>query len=223
LLCGVPLAESATHGELTTPTGAAILKTLAESFGPLPAMKIERIGYGAGQRDWADRPNILRLLVGETAETLTADADSICVMETNLDDATGEVIGYCITRLWQAGALDVFTTAIQMKKNRPGVKLTVLCRRETVTAIEAILFRETTTLGIRRWTAARSILRRQSHAVATPWGSVEGKISWLGDGQPRFAPEFESCRRIAEAQDIPLCEVYDAAQKAFDPARDAQG
>jgi uncharacterized protein (TIGR00299 family) protein len=223
LLCGVQLAESATQGELTTPTGAAILTTLAESFGPLPAMKIERIGYGAGQRDWADRPNILRLLVGETAETPMADTDSICVMETNLDNATGEVIGYCIARLWEAGALDVFTSAIQMKKNRPGVKLTILCRLETVTAIEAILFRETTTLGIRRWTAARSILRRQSYAVATPWGSVEGKISWFGEGQPRFAPEFESCRRIAEAQNIPLREVYDAAQKAFDPARDAQG
>ena len=126
------------------------------------------------------------------------------------------MIGYCATRLWERGALDVFTTAIQMKKNRPGVKLTVLCRPMDASAIEDILFSETTTLGVRRWMVARTVLRRQPHSVTTPRGPVEGKVGWLRDGQPRFAPEFESCRRIAEQQRVPLREVYEAAQKAFD-------
>jgi len=214
LLCGVPLAASTTEGELTTPTGAAILATLVDSFGPLPSMKIERIGYGAGQKDFERQPNILRLLVGEMVEM---DSDErICVLETNLDDTDGEVIGYCISRLWDAGSLDVYTTAIGMKKNRPGVKLSVLCRPENVPAVEDILFRETTTLGVRRWMAARDVLHRQPHDVVTPWGPIEGKVGRLSDGTPRFSPEFESCRRIAMEHQVPLCEVYEAARKAFD-------
>ena len=199
LLRGIPLAESAIEAELTTPTGAAILATLVDSFGPVPAMKIERIGYGAGQKDFAERPNILRLLVGEAVDAPADDADQVCVLETNLDDISGELIGYCTARLWDLGALDVFTTAIQMKKNRPGVKLTVLCRPADAAAVEDVLFSETTTLGVRRWMVARTVLRRQPHTVATPWGPIEGKIGWLRDGPPRFAPEFESCRRVAEA------------------------
>ena len=221
LLRGIPLAESAIESELTTPTGAAILATVADSFGPLPAMKIERIGYGAGHRDFAERPNILRLLVGELIEeSAGADADQVCVLETNLDDTSGELVGYCISRLWDAGALDVYTTAIQMKKNRPAVKLTVLCHLGDAAAMEDIVFCETSTLGVRHWTAVRRVLRRQPHSVATPWGSVEGKIGWLRDAVPRFAPEFESCRRVAMAHHVPLQEVYEAAQKAFD-AREA--
>ena len=219
----VPLVESTTQGELTTPTGAAILATLADAFGPLPAMKIERIGYGAGHKDYPDRPNILRLLVGESVEAASDDPEQVCILETNLDDSSGEMIGYCTARLWEQGALDVFTTAVGMKKNRPGVKLTVLCRPAEAAAFEDILFSETTTLGIRRWTAARTILRRQPHHVSTPWGPVEGKIGWLRDGQPRFAPEFESCRQVAEQQGVPLREVYEAAQKAFDAKEVASG
>jgi uncharacterized protein (TIGR00299 family) protein len=216
LLCGIPLAESTIQSELTTPTGAAILATLAEQFGPLPAMKIERIGYGAGQKDFVERPNILRLLLGETADAAAADADQVCVLETNLDDISGELVGYCTTRLWELGVLDVFTTAIQMKKNRPGVTLTVLCRPADAPAVEDVLFRETTTLGVRRWMAARAVLRREPHTVTTPWGPIEGKVGWHRDKPPRFAPEFESCRRIAEERNLPLREVYEAAQKAFD-------
>ncbi len=216
LLRGIPLAESAIASEMTTPTGAAILATLADQFGPLPAMKIERIGYGAGQKDFAERPNILRLMLGETMEAAAADADQVCVLETNLDDISGELVGYCTTRLWELGVLDVFTTAIQMKKNRPGVTLTVLCRPADAPAVEDVLFRETTTLGVRRWMAARAVLRREPHTVTTPWGPVEGKVGWHRDQPPRFAPEFESCRRIAEARGVPLREVYEAAQKAFD-------
>ncbi len=223
LLRGVPLAASAIQSELTTPTGAAILTTLVESFGPMPAMTIERIGCGAGQKDFAERPNILRLLVGETVDAPALDADHVCVLETNLDDASGELVGYCVERLWAAGALDVYSTPIQMKKNRPGVTITVLCRPEDAAVMEQTLFDETTTLGVRRWSAARTVLRRQPHRVETPWGPIEGKIGWQRDGRPRFSPEFESCRRTAEKQKIPLCEVYEVAQKAFDPAEVASG
>jgi uncharacterized protein (TIGR00299 family) protein len=217
LLQGIPLAESAVQCELTTPTGAAILATLAESFGPLPAMTIQCIGYGAGQKELAEQPNVLRLLLGETADAASeVETDQVCALETNLDDSSGELIGYAITRLWDAGALDVYTTAIQMKKNRPGVILTVLCRPEDVERMEAILFRETTTLGVRRWKMDRHVLRREARSVETPWGPVEGKIGWLAPDAARFAPEFESCRRIAAEHDVPLREVYEAAQRAFE-------
>jgi uncharacterized protein (TIGR00299 family) protein len=216
LLQNIPLAESSAQGELTTPTGAAILATLVDAFGALPAMTIERIGYGAGQKDFADRPNILRILVGEMVGAAENDAEQICVLETNLDDIRGEWIGYCTERLWDLGVLDVFTTAIQMKKNRPGVKLTVLCRTATVPAVETMLFRETTTLGVRRWMVARTVLQRRPHSVSTAWGLVEGKIGWLSDGTSHFSPEFESCRRLAETHQTPLRLVYEAAQRAFD-------
>lgn len=218
LLCGIPLAASTVEAELTTPTGAAIVATLVEQFGPLPAMTVERIGCGAGTRDLPGQPNLLRLLVGVASDALSASEDRIWVLETNLDDLSGEMIGYCVGRLWQAGVLDVFTTPIQMKKNRPGVTLSVLCRADDVPAIEAILFEETTTLGIRRWPAVRRVLARQSHSVETCWGPIGGKVAWLSDGTPRFAPEFESCRKAAAAHAVALRAVYEAAQKAFDPA-----
>jgi hypothetical protein len=216
LLTGIPLAESSVPHELTTPTGAAILAVVADAFGTLPAMKIARIGCGAGQRDLDEQANILRLFVGETAEA--PGGEEVWVVETNLDDISGELIGYCTTRLWEAGALDVFTTAIQMKKNRPGVMLSVLCRAADVEAVEAILFGETTTLGVRRWPVRRNVLVRRPHRVETPWGAVEGKVGWLAGGGPRFAPEFESCRAIAAKHGVALQSVYEAAQKAFEPA-----
>jgi pyridinium-3,5-bisthiocarboxylic acid mononucleotide nickel chelatase len=223
LLRGIPLAESAIEGELTTPTGATIVSTMADSFGPMPAMKIERIGYGAGQKDFAERANILRLLVGEVIEEAAENADLVCVIETNLDDTNGEMVGYCISRLWEAGALDVYTTAIQMKKNRPAVKLSILCHPGDAPVMEDILFSETGTLGVRRWTAARQVLRRQPHSVVTPWGAVEGKIAWLRNGLPRFSPEYEACRRVAAAHQVALQEVYDVARKAFDATQVANG
>ena len=148
LLRGVPLAESKVPFELTTPTGAAILAALADGFGPLPAMTIERIGYGAGSRDLEEQANLLRLLVGEAISTIPTD--HVTVLETNLDDTSGELVGHAITQLWAAGALDVFTSAIAMKKNRPGVLLSVICRAADADRLETILFRETTTLGVRR-------------------------------------------------------------------------
>ncbi len=215
LLTGIPLAESSVLCELTTPTGAAILAELVDSFGPVPAMTIERIGYGAGQKDLEQQANLLRLLVGRSDEA--PGEERLWVVETNLDDMSGELVGHAIGRLWDAGALDVYTNAIQMKKNRPGVTLSVLCGADQVAAVEAILFRETTTLGVRRWQVERRKLRRETRQVETPWGKVDGVVAWLDAKSARFSPEFESCRRLADAQGLPLKTVYDAAQSAFRP------
>lgn len=213
LLCGVPLAESHVDAELTTPTGAAILSTLVDTYGPVPAMRIEKIGYGAGTRDLAEQPNLLRLFVGEAADTL--DSDQAWVLETNLDDVSGEVIGYCTTKLWEAGALDVYTTAIQMKKNRPGVTLTVLVPPGLVDKAEKIVFRETGTLGVRRWPVSRHKLERKPLEVQTEWGPITGKLGWIAGQAPSFSPEFESCSRAANERGVPLKDVYEAAQRAF--------
>lgn len=220
LLRNIPLAPSSIPCELTTPTGAAIVACLVDRFGPLPAMTIHRIGYGAGQRDLPEQPNVLRLFVGTAAEP--DPGEPVWVVETNLDDISGELISYCTSRLREAGALDVYTTAIQMKKDRPGVKLTVLCGLSDLEHVEAILFEETTTLGVRRWPVSRRVLERVPHAVMTPWGSIDGKVGWVAEGVPRFAPEFEACRRVAAEHHVPLRAVYEAAQKAFDPNSVAQ-
>jgi uncharacterized protein (DUF111 family) len=203
-------------GELTTPTGAAIATTVAQQFGHLPAMTIDAIGYGAGKRDYEHHANLLRVLIGTGQPE--ESGERVWVVETNLDDVTGELIGHCATRLGEAGALDVYTTPIQMKKNRPGVILSVICREAEVASLEDILFRETTTLGVRRWPVSRRTLNRRPHAVQTPWGSVEGKLAWSDELPVRFSPEYESCRRVAAEQDVPLSEVYQAAREAFDPS-----
>ena len=221
LLRGVPLAESSVKAELTTPTGAAVVTTLAHAFGPMPAMTLETIGRGAGGRDLAEQPNLLRLLVGKTPHATGAaawpiEADEVWLLETNLDNATGEEIGYCIDRLWHAGALDVWTTSIQMKKNRPGVMLSVLGRLADAAALEAILFRETPTLGVRRRAVGRHVLQRKACEVVTPWGAVAGKLRRLPDGTEQFSPEYESCRATAERAGVALHEVHEAARRAFD-------
>jgi uncharacterized protein (TIGR00299 family) protein len=217
LLAGIPLAASDIEAELTTPTGAAILSTLVHSFGPVPPMTIERIGYGAGERELEAQPNLLRLMVGQTGDGPAA-GEQLWIVETNLDDASGELVGYSIERLWEGGALDVYTTPIQMKKNRPGVVLTALCEPMAVEQIEAILFAETTTLGVRRWPVSRRKLERRAHAVATPWGAVEGKLSMLPGRSPTFSPEYESCRRVAIEHRVPLRVVMEAARSAFEAA-----
>jgi uncharacterized protein (TIGR00299 family) protein len=216
ILRGVPLAPSSVPFELTTPTGAAVAVTVADGYGPLPAMKMERIGYGAGTRELKEQPNILRLIVGETDSSPTSD--QVWVLETNLDDVSGEIIGHTTTKLFEAGALDVYTTAIQMKKNRPGVLLSVLCPAELQAKLEKIIFRETGTLGIRRWLASRHKLDRKAHTVMTAWGAIEGKLAVLSDGSPCFSPEFEACRRVSETQQVPLKDVYEAALRAFNAA-----
>jgi hypothetical protein len=213
ILKGVPLAPSVVACELTTPTGAAIVKTVADEFGPLPPMTMQSIGLGAGDRNMKEQANILRLIVGESASGVASD--QIWVLETNLDDISGEIIGHTTTKLFEAGALDVYTTSIQMKKNRPGVLLSVLCPAELVAKCEKIVFRETSTLGIRRWQACRHKLERKPHAVETQFGAVEGKLAVLPDGGTSFSPEFEACRRIATEKNLPLKDVYEAAMRAF--------
>jgi uncharacterized protein (TIGR00299 family) protein len=221
LLTGIPLATSEVEAELTTPTGAAIAATLVESFGPVPPMRIGRIGYGAGTRELAEQPNILRLIVGTAAEE-SPSLEQIWVVETNVDDASGELIGYCTSRLWEAGALDVYTTAIAMKKNRPGVVVTALCNAADIERIEAVLFRETTTLGVRRWPVNRRKLDRRKHEVQTPWGTIDGVLALMPGHPPSFSPEFETCRRVAEEKNVPLRVVIDAAAKAFDPKKGSE-
>lgn len=213
ILKGVPLAPSVVSCELTTPTGASIVKTVADEFGPLPPMTIQTIGLGAGDRDLKEQANVLRLIVGEGASGL--GSDQVWVLETNLDDISGEIIGHCTAKLFEAGALDVYTTSIQMKKNRPGVLLSVLCPAELVAKLEKIIFRETSTLGIRRWQACRHKLDRRPHTVETAFGPVEGKLAVLPDGGASFSPEFEACRRIAADKNVPLKDVYEAAMRAY--------
>jgi uncharacterized protein (TIGR00299 family) protein len=217
LLAGIPLAASDVEAELTTPTGAAILSVLVQSYGPVPPMTIERIGYGAGQRDLEQQANLLRLIVGQTSDGSGA-AEQLWMVQTNLDDASGELVGYCAERLWEAGALDVYMMPIQMKKNRPGVVLSVLCELISVENIEAILFAETTTLGVRRWPVSRRKLERRAHLVATPWGPVEGKLAIAPGRSPTFSPEYEACRRVAIEHRVPLRVVMEAARRAFDAA-----
>ncbi|MEM1303897.1 MAG: nickel pincer cofactor biosynthesis protein LarC, partial [Planctomycetota bacterium] len=222
LLTGVPLSGFAPEGELTTPTGAAIVATLVEDFGPLPAMKIESIGYGAGQKDF-DHANLLRLFVGETTDAGRASGplrrvatDSIVLLETNLDDATGEVIGACVERLWEAGALDVCLTPLQMKKGRPGVALAVQAAPDAADALAEIILRHTTALGLRRQTVERLVLARGRTAVTTAWGEVGGVVATLPDGSLRFTPEHEDCQAVARAAGLTVAEVSLAAAAAFD-------
>jgi hypothetical protein len=210
LLLGVPLAPSTVKFELTTPTGAAILTSVVTEWTEAPAMTIERIGCGAGTKDFIDSPNLLRLFVGTSADAV----ERVTVLETNLDDVPAEVIGYCIERLLVAGALDVFAVPIQMKKQRPGVLLTVLASADKVAVLEALLFRETGTFGVRKTVAERTTLRRARVTLTTPWGSVAGKRGTRPDGSTLVTPEYEDCARIARQQGVPLREVLAAARLA---------
>lgn len=213
LLRGIPLAESTGDFEQTTPTGAAILATVCEAFGPVPAMTIESIGLGAGTKDPEGVANILRLFVGTTATS--PGSDRVTVLETNLDDLPGEVVGYTTTQLLAAGALDAFVTPILMKKNRPGVMISVLCDESKVPAMEEILFRETTTLGVRRYQVSRHKLNRKPAEVSTAFGTIKGKLGWLDGRPPQFSPEYDDCARVAIERNVPLRDVYKAAQSAY--------
>jgi uncharacterized protein (DUF111 family) len=213
LLKGVPLAPSTVKAELTTPTGAAILVSVVQEWIEYPAMTVQRIGHGAGRREFVEQPNLLRLFVGTTATP--AESDQVWMLETNLDDLPPEVIGYCYDLLLAAGALDVFSTPIFMKKNRPGVLLSVLASEEKLPALEEILFRETTTFGIRRYSVSRHKLNRKPCTVSTPWGPVQGKLGWQQDRTPVFSPEYEDCARVARQHGVALRDVYLLAQRAY--------
>ncbi|HTU91942.1 MAG TPA: nickel pincer cofactor biosynthesis protein LarC [Gemmataceae bacterium] len=214
LLQGVPLAPSPIKTELTTPTGAAILTTVVQEWIEQPVMTVERIGHGAGQRDFLEQPNLLRVFVGEIKESASAERDRVWMLETNLDDVPAEVIGYCFDQLFSAGALDVFSTPIQMKKNRPGVLLSVLAPERALPVLEAILFRETETFGIRRYAVERSKLQREAVTVETPWGPIRGKRGWREGGACVFTPEYEDCARVARERGIALREVYAVVRQA---------
>ena len=212
LLKGVPLAPSSVKGELTTPTGAAILTAVVTDFTPAPSMTIERIGHGAGTKDFLEQPNILRLWIGnatDDARRATDEDDTVAVLETNLDDCPAEVIGYCFELLLAAGALDVFAVPIQMKKNRPGVLLSVIAEPGRVVELEEILFRETGTFGVRRTTAQRSKLAREEVTAETPWGPVRTKRG-RREGFEIVTPEYEDCARVAREFGVPLRAVYAA-------------
>jgi uncharacterized protein (TIGR00299 family) protein len=213
LLKGVPLAPSSIKAELTTPTGAAILTTVVQEWVDQPIMTVQHIGHGAGRREFVEQPNLLRLFVGTAASP--AESDQVWVVETNLDDLPAEVIGYCYDLLLAAGALDVFSVPVVMKKNRPGVLLTVLAPEATLSAVEEVLFRETTTFGIRRHLASRHKLQRRACTVTTPWGPVQGKLGWQEGRLPLFSPEYEACARVARQHGVALREVYLQAQRAY--------
>ncbi len=215
LLKGIPLAESTADFEQTTPTGAAIVATVAQAFGPLPAMTVEAIGSGAGTADPPGLANIVRLFVGTTSEA--AGGDRVWVLETNLDDVAGEIIGHATGRLLAAGALDVFITPGLMKKTRPAAMITVLCEDTKIQSCEDILFQETGTLGVRRYPVWRRTLRREGIRVETPFGALRGKLTWHGgtEAGPRFSPEFDDCAAAAQTHGVPLRSVMEAAEAAY--------
>jgi len=214
LLKEVPLVGSEIDMELVTPTGAVLLTSLAEQFGPIPTMTLKSIGYGAGGRD-LEIPNILRLMIGEQAQQGGPQVETLLLLETNIDDLNPEIYDYTMERLFEAGALDVFLSPLQMKKNRPGTLLRVLCRPNQVDQLKEILFVETSTLGIRQQQVTRHSLARSSETVETPYGPVRVKIAQLGSGQAKAAPEYEDCRRLAEINDLPLRQIYAAAEQAI--------
>ena len=214
LLQGVPVLSRDVEGELVTPTGAAILTTLAKGFGPFPPMTVEKIGYGAGQRDFPF-PNLLRLLVGTISPTLDARMETLTLLEANIDDLNPEFYGHLMERLFAAGALDVYLTPVQMKKNRPGTILSVTCLPAQAEALAALVFAETTTIGLRQQEVQRWALARERVEVETPYGLVGVKVARLGGKVMTVSPEYEDCRRLALESGLPLKEIYAAAEAAF--------
>ena len=217
LLKGAPVYSSGVQAELVTPTGAAIVKVLARRFTSFPAMTIEKTGYGAGSRELPGHPNVLRLTVGEIATALASKSNSetVTVLEANLDDLNPQVFGYVLDRLFEEGALDAFAVPIQMKKNRPGTLLTVLCNPQQAAKLTEIIFQETTTLGVRRREDARQCLARRWEAVRTPWGDVRIKIASMNGTVTNYAPEYEDCRRIASEHHVPLKAVLQEATRLY--------
>lgn len=208
LLKGVPVYARGPETELTTPTGAAILAALCRGFGSMPAMTIERSGFGAGTRDFAGMANVLRVLVGRTSGA--REAVTVAVLEANIDDSTPELLGHAMERLLEAGALDVTLEPVYMKKQRPGVRISVLAAPEDQEKMAALLLEETTTIGVRFWQAERRVQPRTFVEVDTPYGRVRMKVTPAGS-----APEFEDCRRLAAACGKPAREIYAAAIAAY--------
>jgi pyridinium-3,5-bisthiocarboxylic acid mononucleotide nickel chelatase len=218
ILKGIPVYGVDVEAELVTPTGAALAAGLAGSFGPLPAMVVEAVGYGAGTRQLADRPNLLRIFLGRRADREAAVVEeSVTVIETAVDDMNPEIFGHLMARLFADGALDVCWIPVQMKKNRPGTLVQVVCRPADRETMIARIFSETTSLGVRHDTVRRRALARRLETRESPLGPVTVKRIVDPAGNVRLAPEYEDCRRIAAARDLPLREVYDVLGKFFQP------
>ena len=215
LLQGVPIQQTDIPKELVTPTGAALITTLSQEFGVMPQMRLDRVGYGAGTRDLEQRPNLLRLCLGEiTSDSNSqknhhhAETDSIDIIETNVDDMSPEITGYVTTQLFANGALDVFLTPIFMKKGRPATQITVLCPTNRRDELIELLLIETTTFGVRLSSADRVKLRRDFTQVETQWGAIQAKCGYLNGALIKTIPEYEDCKRLAEQNNVPLQQVY---------------
>jgi uncharacterized protein (TIGR00299 family) protein len=213
----IPITQLPEPGERITPTGAALLAEFAEEFGPMRNLAAERIGVGVGFRDYKNRPNILRAILGESLTVSAHDwqSDTIAVLETNLDDACPEILGHFIEAALAAGALDAFHAAIQMKKNRPGVLLSVLCASDQADQFSEMILRQTSAFGVRRSLMERWKLRREFRVVSTPHGPVTLKLGFLDGRVVQVAPEFETCKQLASEKNLPLAEIYRAALAAW--------
>ncbi|MBX3282122.1 MAG: nickel pincer cofactor biosynthesis protein LarC [Acidobacteria bacterium] len=219
LIKGIPAFATEGSGELLTPTGAAIISTICDSYDVMPKISLEGIGYGAGTRDTKGTPNVLRLMVGETSEEFAdskKDGEKLVVLETNVDDASPQTLGFAMERAFALNALDCWFTPIQMKKNRPATLLTVLCEPTDVRQIEEMLFRETTTLGIRRRDVERVSLERSSETIATEFGDVRVKVSRLDGNVLTRKAEFDDLKKIAESTDQPLRDITAKIEKLLD-------
>src|SRR5271170_2303869 len=215
LLLGKPTYSNGVLKELVTPTGAAIVATLCDAFGPQPPMSVSAIGYGAGTADLESQPNVLRLMVGEAAEKAAGSDETIRVLEANLDDMNPQIYGYFLEKALAAGALDVFATAVQMKKNRPGMLVTVLCKPQEAEKLTKLLFEETTTLGVRSHSAERRILPREWVKVATEFGEVRMKVARVNGRIEHASPEFEDCRKLAVQKNVPLHRIMEEAMRQW--------
>ncbi len=214
ILKNVPVYSKYIRSELTTPTGAAIIKGLSDGFGEMPLMEITETGTGAGSRNFESWPNVLRIFIGTAGPFFESKRDdTITVIETNIDDMNPQIFGYVMEKLFEAGALDVYLTQILMKKNRPGVKLTVLCRQKDRDALGELILRETSTIGLRFFSAQRKVLQRRIDTVDTSFGKIRVKRSTLEDGTIRQTPEFDDCKKIAKKLNIPLIDILNSLGK----------
>ncbi|UCG66748.1 MAG: nickel pincer cofactor biosynthesis protein LarC [Deltaproteobacteria bacterium] len=206
LLRDIPIYHSGQDVEMVTPTGAILITSLCSSFGPMPQMIVDSIGYGVGSRTLVDRPNLLRILIGSDIDK--ERSETVVVLESNLDDMNPELLGYLMDSLFDAGARDVSFSPIQMKKNRPGTQLQVIGQPEDRERLTAIIFRESTTLGIRYSFSQRAVLKRERLVVDSPWGKMNLKKVINQDGRTVLMPEYEECRRIAQENHLALRDVY---------------
>ncbi len=219
LLCGIPISPSSVEAELTTPTGAAILKATSSAFGPVPKMTITAVGYGAGTKDLEGQANVLRVLLGTTDDVCVSMnsivSDRVVVMETNIDDSTPQQLAHCSDRLFDAGALDVFQIPCTMKKGRVGVLLTVLAAESRVSALESIIFEHTTSIGVRRHVSDRHKLVRENVTIETPYGPVRGKVVILPNDQCRVSIEDDDAKAIAVSGQVTVTDVKRIAEQIW--------